>query len=33
MAAAVRAGGLSASDERDVLAYFAMAADQLVNRP
>ncbi|HVM67051.1 MAG TPA: globin [Acidimicrobiales bacterium] len=32
MAAAVRAGGLSETDEADVLAYFAMAADQLTNQ-
>jgi hemoglobin len=33
MAAAVAAGGLSASDEAAFLAYFAMSADALVNQP
>jgi hemoglobin len=33
MAAAVHAGGLGETDEAEVLAYFAMAADQLTNRP
>ena len=32
MAAAVRDGGLEPEDEADVLAYFEMAADHLVNR-
>lgn len=33
MAAAVRSGGLSADDEAEMLAYFANAADHLVNQP
>ena len=33
MSAAVRAGGLSAEDEGELLAYFAGAAQQLTNRP
>jgi hemoglobin len=33
MAAAVRGGDLPPDDEAAVLAYFAMAADHLVNRP
>ena len=33
MAAAVKAGGLSAADEGEMLEYFAMAANHMVNRP
>jgi hemoglobin len=33
MAEAVRQGGLGPDDEERVLAYFAMAADHLVNQP
>jgi hemoglobin len=33
MAAAVRAGGLDPDVEREVLSYFEMAANHLVNRP
>jgi hemoglobin len=33
MAAAVRAGGLDPEDELEVLGYFEMAANHLVNRP
>jgi hemoglobin len=31
MAAAVRAGGLGANDEAEMLAYFGMAATQMIN--
>jgi hemoglobin len=33
MAAAVRQGGLTTQDEAEVLAYFEMAANHLVNAP
>ena len=33
MAAAVRAGGLGATDEEEMLEYFAMAANHMINRP
>ena len=33
MAAAVQAGGLSAGDEAEMLAYFEMAATHLINQP
>jgi hemoglobin len=33
MAAAVQAGGLGAADQEEMLEYFAMAANHMINRP
>ena len=33
MSGAVRAGGLGTDDEAEMMAYFSMAADAMVNQP